>query len=368
MNPQPRSFSYLKGPILNNKIVNHQPFYGGISNDTLYLGCGFKLYSHHISGISHNSSLAFYTSDLEETDFTTTPSPIIVKLNSWLRMCLHHSYRFSITKLQNFSNNLSYISLTLDPIHGGCLEPITVGSLEDYSIVKVGMCEYFLVGGRLSFNSMATEYNIAYLRPYTDLMHQDIIHSLFNNQPESRRVYRIYLSRSEKEDELNWICDRVDSMKQPRQWPIVFKMKDSVYVVGGRNHIGLNNQMRDVDICERFDLVNQKWVECAYKLPISHSYCRGYLNSYFHAAVVNDDETIAVFVPTMNHHLPVQMRYVFIFMENIGFFTLGDLGDFSLDWRIYLDSCIYANQYFGKVDKDTRFHQRHLAISLSCIN
>ena len=358
----PQSFAYLNGPSLNNKIVNHQPFYGGISNDTLYLGCGFKLYSHHIPGILHNSSLAFYTSDLVETDLATTPSPIIVKLNPWLRMCLHHSYRFSITKLQNFSNNLSYISLTLDPIHGGCLEPITVGSLEDYSIVKVGMSEYFLVGGRLSFNSMATEYNIAYLRPYTDLMHQDIIHSLFTNQTESRRVYRIYLSKSEKEDEKNWICDRVDSMTQARQWPIVFKMKDSVYVVGGQNHIGFNNQMRDVDICERFDLVNQKWVECPYKFPRSYSHCKGYINSYFHAAVVNDDETIAVFVPTMNDHLPVHKRFIFVFMENIGFFTLSDS---SLEWRMYLESCPYANPYFGMIDEDTRFYQRHLAISLS---
>ena len=151
-------------------------------------------------------------------------------------------------------------------------------------------------------------------------------------------------------------------MKQPRQWPIVFKMKDSVYVVGGRNHIGFNNQMRYVEICERFDLVNQKWVECAYKLPISYSHCDVYINSYFHAAVVNDDETIAVFVPTMYNDLPVHMRYILIFMENIGFFTLGDS---SLDWRMYLDSCLYANTYFGKVDKDTRFYQRHLAISLS---
>ena len=89
---------------------------------------------------------------------------------------------------------------------------------------------------------------------------------------------------------------------------------------------------------------------------------KSYINSYFHAAVVNNEETIAVFVPTMNDHLPVHERYIFIFMENIGFFTLNDS---SLDWRMYLESCLYANSYFGMVDKDTRFYQRHLTISLS---
>ena len=140
---------------------------------------------------------------------------------------------------------------------------------------------------------------------------------------ESNRAFRGTLNDSQ--DDLIW--EEVDRMKHIRLNHIAFKMKQSVYVIGGSSS----------QECERYDLKEQKWFE-SYHIPPTFC-CTPY------SAIVDDHESIAILL--CDHYFPpissdgkeymklnIKRQKVNIFSEEKGFQTL--TVDFITDKNIFL--------------------------------
>ena len=106
------------------------------------------------------------------------------------------------------------------------------------------------------------------------------------------------------EDNKDVFWKEVESMRKNRHSHLTFKMNDSVYVAGG--HSGL----RDVPICERYDLKEHKWHKCEYTLP---------WDLYFSSVVVSVDESFALITGGTSSHISGRTNSIIIFTENHGF-------------------------------------------------
>ena len=98
--------------------------------------------------------------------------------------------------------------------------------------------------------------------------------------------------------------------KVPRRCHMAFKIKDSVYIVGGYEQ--QDQEFKELDSAERYDLKTERWEECPHSLPYP-LVCA--------SAVVNQDETMGVIIGGFYRHegCHVESSNIIIFTEEKGF-------------------------------------------------
>lgn len=98
--------------------------------------------------------------------------------------------------------------------------------------------------------------------------------------------------------------------KVPRRCHMAFKMKDSVYIVGGYEQI--DQEFNELSSCERYDLTTESWEECPHSLPYP-LVCA--------SAVVNQEENLGVIIGGFYRHegAHVESSSIITFTETDGF-------------------------------------------------
>lgn len=111
----------------------------------------------------------------------------------------------------------------------------------------------------------------------------------------SSKVFQVKLT-----GEIIW--KELKSMNKIRDCRILFKMKYSIYAIGGT-------------YCERYDLQEETWVDCQHELPTIFTFGPS-------SVAVSEDESFAVMTACSSRYKHTTCQYkesLFIFTEEHGF-------------------------------------------------
>ena len=137
----------------------------------------------------------------------------------------------------------------------------------------------------------------------------DTITSIGNNKVIFVGSYWVFEGElTENDNDVTW--KKLEFPKKPRRCHMAFKLRNSIYIVGGYEQ--RNQAFEELSCCERYDLDENKWMECQHVLPYP-LVCA--------SVVVNVDETFAVIAGGYNKHDGPhnESSGIIIFTETDGF-------------------------------------------------